>query len=361
MAMSPLEDVLRARIAQDGPISVGEFMDLALSHPQHGYYASRDPFGRSGDFTTAPEVSQMFGEITGAWVADCWTRMGAPPAFTLLECGPGRGTLMRDMLRATRSVPGFHDAANIMLMEISPVLKILQRENLPGVDVAWAGSVSGCPDGRPLIVIGNEFLDALPFTQLHKKDGQWWERVVDFGEVFVFSSRPAGPDLVAHVPEELLQAEEGSVFEFSQAREKFIAEISRSVSRNGGAALFCDYGYAQTALGESFQALKAHRPVDVLSHIGEADLTSHVDFCALKNAALREGVNVLGPVEQGAFLKALGIDARAERLMRGQSSDVVEGIKKDLHRLTDSSEMGALFKVLCLAGRDENSIVPAGF
>lgn len=333
---APLKNIIIEQIKSTGPMSVGDFMALALGHPKHGYYMKQDPFGRAGDFITAPEVSQLFGEMIGAWVADIWLQMGAQERFILLECGPGRGTLMADIMRATRGVEGFHAAAEVHLLEISPVLKAIQREILAGYDVCWCKDLSGVPGDAPLVVIGNEFLDALGFQQFVGAH----ERKVDIdGEGLVFTHAGA---IVEHAPE----------------REAFAANVAARLKTQSGAALFIDYGYVQPGAGDTFQAIKGHEYVDVFSHIGDADLTSHVDFSALK-AGLDCVVG--GPVEQGVFLKALGVEVRAAML--AQSADAVQraAIEKGLHRLTHSDQMGKLFKVISFWDGHDKNITPAGF
>ncbi len=328
---------LKDIIQKEGPIDVGRFMALALGHPEFGYYMTRDPFGRGGDFTTAPEISQMFGEMIGAWVADVWTQMGRPD-FVLLECGPGRGTLMADMMRATKNVPGFHEACSVHLMEISPVLKDKQAGVLADYKPMWHAGLESVPKDKPLIMIANEFLDALPVRQFVRDGGAWHERMVDFKDgTFVF------------VPEQ------GEIMEQSPACVDFIKDVSAHLQKTGGAALFIDYGYT-SGTGESLQAVKNHKYVPVLEDVGNADLTAHVDFAALKEVA---GVKVLGPVEQGAFLRKLGIEARAEMLAQKAAPEQKVQLQNALQRLCDSGQMGSLFKVMGLVHGE--TIHPAGF
>ncbi len=330
----PLEDIIKEKIRENGPMSVGAFMELVLGHPEHGYYMKQDPLGQAGDFVTAPEVSQLFGEMIGVWAADIWMQMGRPEKFTLLECGPGRGTLMADMLRATKKVQGFHDAACVHLLEVSPALKEKQAEALGGIEVRWHEELESVPDDCPIIVIGNEFLDALPFQQFVGEQ----ERMIALeGEALVFTH-------------------DGEIVEKSPARCKFVWDVCARLKAQQGAALFIDYGYLKSAAGDTFQAVKGHEYVDVLSDIGNADLTSHVDFEAL---ACGVDVNVCGPVTQGAFLRNLGIETRASMLKQKASEQQAETVEKGLHRLIDSDQMGALFKVIGFT--HDKSITPAGF
>lgn len=348
--MNELQNILKEHIAQHGPMDIGQFMSLALAHPDHGYYIKGDPLGRGGDFTTAPEVSQMFGEIVGAWAAHIWMQMGSPERFIFLECGPGRGTLMADALRGSKGVAGFHDALDLHLLEISPVLRTAQEQALAGYDVSWHATLDSVPDDCPVIMVANEFFDALPFRQLMFKDGAWHERVIGVdndGEI-AFGLRQADP---FHLRQgfggqaaQALQAEggEGDIYEFSPQREAVMRAMCGRMKAHGGAALIIDYGHLKTANGDTFQAVYKHDYCDVLAHIGDADLSSHVDFDALHRCAEDEGVIVDGLDTQGAFLKALGVEARAAYLS-DQGGDQIAG---ELERLTGADQMGDLFKVM---------------
>jgi NADH dehydrogenase [ubiquinone] 1 alpha subcomplex assembly factor 7 len=356
-----LEEFLIRHIAAHGPMDVGRFMQIALTHPQYGYYMTRDPFGRSGDFITAPEISQMFGEMIGVWAADIWNQMGAPAEFLLVECGPGRGTLMADILRATKHISGFHAAAKVHLIEVSPALKAVQKTVLGSYDVCWCDDVSALPSAAPIILIANEFLDALAFRQLQKSDGQWFERVVTFDGQFGFALAPVALQILQKIPQRLLQEKDGAVYEFSPLRESFVAGLAQKIFAQNGAALLIDYGHITRSIGDTFQALKDNQYIDVFAAIGESDLTSHVDFEALGVVARQEGLHVHDPAEQGAFLQALGIAARADALQEKASADQALGIKYSLRRLTDSSEMGSLFKVMCMSKYNDKNLKPAGF
>lgn len=347
---SPLEELIRAQIAMNGPVDVGTFMNLALGHPQHGYYMKRDPFGQGGDFTTAPEISQIFGELIGAWAADIWAQMGRPEKFILLECGPGRGTLMADALRATRRVPGFHGAARIVLMEMSLKLRDRQVQALADYDVAW---VDGLDDrliamtDMPVICIANEFLDALPVRQFVRHEGVWHERVigvVDGALAFGLSPPVDAPS----------DGAQDGIYEIAPARNAFVRDLSARLARGGGAALLIDYGYERSAPGDTLQAVKDHEFAPVLADIGDADLTAHVDFQAIAQAA--GGMAVYGPAGQGDFLRNLGIGIRAEMLKaRGDAAAIDSAVR----RLTDAGEMGSLFKVMALCAGPQ--LKPAGF
>ncbi len=327
-----LEDIIKAQIKAQGPIDIGAYMMLALGHPQHGYYMKKDPFGAQGDFTTAPEISQMFGEVLAAWIADVWFKVGQPEKWALLECGPGRGTLMADILRTFKAIGVVLPTP--YLLEISPVLKAMQQERIAGG--VWIDQLDKIPADLPLIVIGNEFLDALPFKQLQKVDDIWMERVValDQGDALCFGLRPY------HGKAPNVHAADGMIFETAPARESFV----REVNARAAASLFIDYGHLEAGTGDTFQALYKHEYVDVLTHIGDADLTSHVDFSVLEGRK----------TEQGAFLKALGIEARAE-VLRAKAPVEIDAA---LHRLTADDQMGKLFKVI---GYTNEDIQLAGF
>ena len=335
-------------------MDVGLFMAMVLGHPQHGYYMTRDPFGAAGDFTTAPEISQMFGEIIGAWAADLWRQMGEPAELTLLECGPGRGTLMADLLRATRVVAGFHTAVRVHFLEMSPVLKEMQANALEGFSPRWHETLNTVPTHAPVMVIANEFLDALPIRQYQKTEDGWAERVIVVrDDALVF-------DLGAAVPSEWMPvASLGAVVEVSPARHAFVMSLCDVIKSTKGAGLLIDYGHVHTAPGDTLQALYRHQYVSVLEHLGQADVTAHVDFEAVSRAAQDAGLAIHGPVTQGHFLKQCGIEARAGVLKKTGRDDQAADIEKALHRLTDSREMGTLFKVMGIT--HDHSLRPAGF
>jgi NADH dehydrogenase [ubiquinone] 1 alpha subcomplex assembly factor 7 len=351
--MTPLEAELRRIIAADGPMSVATFMGLCLGHPVHGYYTTRDPFGRAGDFITAPEISQMFGELIGLWAAAVWRAMGAPPQVALVELGPGRGTLMADALRAARVVPAFAAALDVHLVETSPVLQRRQQETLAplGVPLAWHRELAAVPDGA-LIVIANEFFDALPVHQAVKTPTGWHERMVGIGPdgrlTFALHPDPV-PGFAAVVPESAGGAPTGAVFEWRSG--DIAADIARRVATQGGAALAIDYGHGESALGETLQAVGRHGFVDPLATAGDVDLTAHVDFAALARAARAAGARVHGPLAQGDFLRRLGIEARAAALRAKATAAQAAAIDGALARLIGSGReaMGELFKAMAFA------------
>ncbi|MCB9989350.1 MAG: SAM-dependent methyltransferase [Rhodospirillales bacterium] len=335
--MTDLTAHIKNQIGQHGPMDVGTFMGLAVSH----YYASRDPLGRGGDFTTAPEISQMFGEMLGVWVADTWHKLGRPKPFVLLECGPGRGTLMADVLRTLCAVPDCLSAARVVLMENSLALRQKQKEALTGYEVQWIETLDELEADKPLILLANEFLDALPVRQAQFDGEVWRERVVGLeADQPVFG---LGAPVTTPPP---FPCREGNIFEFSPVRESFVRNVGDFLKEPGGAALFIDYGHDRSGVGDTLQAVKDHGYCDVLDQIGEADMTSHVDFGALARVA---GVDVRGPVGQGAFLERLGMAERANSLMAagGLPERQVE-IRTAYDRLCAPDHMGELFRVMAL-------------
>jgi NADH dehydrogenase [ubiquinone] 1 alpha subcomplex assembly factor 7 len=352
--MTPLAHELRALIEANGPMPVARYMALCLGHPQHGYYTTRDPFGVAGDFTTAPEVSQMFGELIGLWCAELWRRMGAPRRVLLVEMGPGRGTLMQDMLRAAKVLPEFRAALDVQLIETSPTLKKRQQKALASEDVAitWHERPESLPEG-PLLAVANEFVDALPVDQFVKTEDGWHERRVGLGPdgKLAFGLDPAPlPALEDTLSPRLRPAPAGVMLERRDSTP--MQEIARRIAASGGAGLVIDYGHIQSAFGDTLQAVRGHKHVDPLEAPGEADLTAHVDFEALGEAVQGQGVSLHGPVTQGDFLRRLGIGLRAERLKKSALAQT-EAIDAALARLTGPTPgMGELFKALAFTNRN---------
>ncbi|HEX8582949.1 MAG TPA: SAM-dependent methyltransferase [Allosphingosinicella sp.] len=335
--MTGLAERLQRVIAQSGPISVAHYMAEANAH----YYATRDPLGAAGDFTTAPEISQMFGELIGLCLVDAWARAGKPDA-AYVELGPGRGTLAADALRAMRAASL---APDVHLVETSPVLRRAQAERLPGAQ--WHDDLSTLPDDRPLLAVANEFFDALPSRQLIRTSRGWHQRLVGHdGSRFVPGAGPVVPDVA--IPPHLHAAPEGSVIETSPASLAYVRLLAQRLAAQGGAALIVDYGHDRTSAGETLQAVRAHAYADPWIEPGESDLTVHVDFEALAAAARGSGVRVLGPTSQGEFLTRLGIDPRLAALSRAAPARADEfRVARD--RLVAPGEMGRLFRVLALA------------
>ena len=336
--MSALLPILERQIALDGPLSVADYMAICLQHPEHGYYITRDPFGAAGDFTTAPEISQMFGEMLGLALAQVWMDQGAGP-MVLAELGPGRGTLMADILRVTAAVPGFHAAMDVHLVETSPVLRARQRETLAGRAVTWCDVVADLPAG-PLLLVANEFFDALPIRQFVRGRLGWLERRIGWSDGHLAFG------LGAEAPQATLDTlfagvAEGTLVEWCPVAAPIMAEISGRLAK-GGAAIIIDYGSAD-GTGDTLQALRSNAMVDPLATPGEADLTAHVNFGHLAWAA-----GLPSTLEdQGAFLELLGITARARQLAARDPTAAAAAHR----RLTHPEEMGTLFKVLGMSAR----------
>ncbi|MCI4678885.1 SAM-dependent methyltransferase [Rhodoblastus acidophilus] len=357
-----LKEDIREIIADEGPISLERYMALALTHPIKGYYTTRNPFGADGDFITAPEISQMFGELIGLWAAEIWSQIGAPRHVRLVELGPGRGALMADALRAARAAPEFFAAVEVELIEASDLLAAQQSAALAasGKAASWRKSLDEVPPG-PAIFIANEFFDALPVRHYLKTAEGWRERLVGLdpdGELAFGLSLEVEPYIKAEAPV-------GAVLEVGAAAQRLMTRIAARIVSEGGAALIIDYGYERTAFGETLQAVKAHQFVDPLTEPGLADLTTHVDFSALARAAASANALVHGPVEQGAFLTELGIYQRAEALKRNATAEQAAAVDSAVARLSGDGEgqMGALFKVLAATRRglkEAPGFAPAG-
>ncbi len=334
-------------IRADGPMTVEAFMRLCLHDPEFGYYATRPRLGADGDFLTAPLVSQMFGELIGLWAVDAWTRLGRPAPFRLVEMGPGDGALMSDLMRAARVIPSFRASAELWLVETSGPLIARQRETLAAHGPRWAGSLAEVPAGAPLVLIANELLDCLPARQFVRTAAGWAERRVglDAQAALTFGLSPAPSGFLP--PRGLENLPPGSLVEASPAQEALGAELGARIAADGGVAVFIDYGRDRPEPGDTLQALRAHRKVDVLTSAGEADLTVHADFPAFAAAARAAGAATTAITGQGDFLRALGLDLRAQALADARP-DQADVIARQRHRLTSPDEMGTLFKVVCV-------------
>jgi NADH dehydrogenase [ubiquinone] 1 alpha subcomplex assembly factor 7 len=365
-----LAERLTRRIRLTGPMTVADYMREALADPEQGYYRRDDPLGVAGDFTTAPEISQMFGEMIGLWCVDVWSRMGAPSPLRLVELGPGRGTLMADALRAARLRPEFGAAVDLHLVEISETLRARQAETLRGAPLGtaptWHDDFATVPNG-PLLLIANEFFDALPVHQFERTPEGWRERVVatdpEGDRRFRFALAPPGPAIGLLGPD-LLEPERqaapvGSVAEVSPAGIALAEAIGRRLATFGGAALIVDYGYGAGVMGDSLQALRRHRRHDPLVEPGCADITAHVDFAALGRAARGVGAVVRGPVPQGPFLDRLGLRLRAATLLDRATPEQARDIHAAVERLLEPTQMGTLFKALAITSA--GLPIPAGF
>jgi NADH dehydrogenase [ubiquinone] 1 alpha subcomplex assembly factor 7 len=339
-----LEEIIKDRIRENGALTIAQFMEIALAHPEYGYYMKRDPFGAGGDFITAPEISQVFGEIIGAWLAHCWQQLGSLQEVALVELGSGRGTLMADILRATKNIKGFHEAISIHLVEISPVLKQKQWKTLAGKHerIEWHETISTLPE-LPLLLVANEFFDALPIRQFVKTEAGSHERMVDIvdGEL-------------TFVPQSA-----NNIIETCEPALGIIKTISQHIGNYSGAALIIDYGYLGGSKGDTLQALKNHKFHDILKDIGDCDITAHVDFQALEGAASGGNMLVHKTIPQGAFLMRLGAGVRTTSLCEVSSEAQQKNLLSGLKRLADPQEMGELFKVMAITSKQIPN--PEGF
>ncbi|MFQ5971907.1 MAG: class I SAM-dependent methyltransferase [Alphaproteobacteria bacterium] len=360
--MTPLARRLTARISEHGPLTVAEYMTAALTDPEHGYYTRHDPFGRRGDFVTAPEVTQMFGELLGVWCGNAWQSLGEPQPIRLVELGPGRGTLMADALRAlARALPACLAAARVHLVETSPRLRREQAQRLRDIDpeVDWHDSFTDVPPG-PLLLVANEFFDALPVRQFEKTEEGWRERLVTVGNeglCLTLSPTEPGPDAL---PRGLTGKEPtGTVVEDCPTGRALVRDIAGRIEGHGGAALIIDYGEATEERGDTLQATRRHAFTHVLAEPGDADITAHVRFAALAREAREAGARVHGPETQARFLRRIGIEARAAALFRGANARQRRDIAAAVERLIAPTEMGTLFKALAIVAPEAPA--PGGF
>lgn len=347
--MTALTRIIQDIITEEGPLALDRYMTLCLSHPKHGYYMTRDPFGASGDFVTAPEISQIFGELIGVWVAQGFEALGSPRRFALVELGPGRGTLMADVLRVLKKSLAAEKAAQVHFVEMSPVLREAQGKSVPGA--AWHTTVTSLP-ALPSIIIANEFFDALPIRQFEREAGHLFERrIVSDGEglktvnlpsAFSFSARGEG------------------VWEDHSLREAFAAALGDHLAKVKGLALIIDYGHERSSFGETLQGLKGHRPCAVTDFPGEADLTAHVDFESLARGLAKGGVRKAALLTQGEFLNAMGLEQRTAILSKSVAGKAERDLVTASARLAHPAQMGQLFKVLAAASRDIGLPYPFG-
>lgn len=354
--MTPLGQILAAEIAATGPMRLDQYMAACLLHAEYGYYATRDPFGQAGDFTTAPEISQMFGEMLGLCLAQSWIDQGAPKPFVLAEIGPGRGTLMADVLRTIRAVPEMADAAQVCLIEASATLRDVQRRTLDTHAVTWFERVEELPQG-PLFLIANEFFDALPIRQFERRGDGWADRVVGVRDGALVAGLST-PLPIAALADRMADTAEGDVVETCPAAVGITDAIAARIAQHGGMALVVDYG-GWHSRGDTFQALSHHAPVDPFAAPGEADLTAHVDFEPLSRAAVTAGAQASGMTAQGVLLERLGITTRAQSLARTMTGDALTSHVAAHRRLTHPDEMGHLFKAIAIY--PPRAPVPAGF
>lgn len=351
---TPLAEKIKALILSQGPISVTDYFALCLADPEHGYYRTREPFGQSGDFITAPEISQLFGEMMGIFLVQAWQRHGEPTPVNIAEIGPGRGTMMSDVLRVVAKLsPALYEAADVHLVETSDRLQKVQQQTLIAhkFKISWHDSFDTLPDGF-LLLTANELFDAVPIRQFVKTAHGFKERLVglDADGELTFAAGVAGidPDLLPPAAE---KAPQGTIFEVAPARDAVMATLSHHIRAHGGTAVIIDYGHMTTALGDTLQAVRDHQFDPPLKHPGEADITSHVDFEQLARRAVAEGLQINGLTYQGDFLLALGLGERAAALGRGKDAEMQDNIRADAERLAGAGEgkMGELFKVLVVS------------
>ncbi len=359
---TPLEERLIDLINLKGPITVADYMADALGHPHEGYYMRQSPIGAAGDFTTAPEISQVFGELIGLWLLEAWRGMGSPKSFNLVELGPGRGVLMADILRTARLRPEFTKSAMVWLLETSGRLRHEQQKHLRASEIKplWADEFADIPP-TPSLIIANEFFDCLPIRQFERTKDKWRERLVGLTPDgtkldFVLGRTPPPPEV--NLPD-IAESEEGDVFEISQEAHVFIADICKLLAEHGGHALIIDYGHMASGLGDTLQAVRNHQYWPPLASPGRADLTAHVDFEALSRTAVDHGAIAHGPVTQGRFLENLGLPLRVEMLCKGKGADKAEEVRAGAYRISAPNQMGEIFKVLCLS--QPSLPTPAGF
>ena len=350
MIATALGQKIARRIRAEGPLAVAAYMAMALHDPEGGYYARRELIGAQGDFITAPEISQVFGELIGLWCAVVWDQLGRPDPVVLAELGPGRGVMIADLLRTVAKMPDFRRALRLYLLETSASLRAEQERRLAKFGPVWVSRLDDLPE-RPLLVVANEFLDALPVRQFVRRGTGWSERMVtlDHKDRLVFVEGPAGAIASMLVPPVLRDsALEGDVVEISPAALAVAADVGARLSRQTGAALFVDYGYFPSALGTTLRALHQHRAVSVLAAPGTADISAHVDFAAVAEAARAGGAEIHGPVPQACLLVKLGARERAAALRETATPSQRRTLDSGVERLLDCNGMGTLFKAIAL-------------
>ncbi len=350
----PLKQKIIDTILSDGPISIHRYMTIALADSQHGYYRVADPLGAKGDFTTAPEISQIFGELIGAWVLTLWDMNKQPKPFQLIEIGPGRGTLMSDVLRTTKLMPTFFPSTQLHFVETSPVLREKQKTAIQPYPIKphWYDSLNDVPSGNT-ILLANEFLDALPVQHFIKQATGWHKRLITVAKdnAFYFTTDKTPSPLPQGMPPNPERYNLGDIYEYRPAHKDFIQQLAKRANTAPMAALIIDYGHTVSAPGETFQAIKSHKYTDPLKDPGHADLTAHVDFDDLARCAEAHGLKTYH-ITQGQFLMALGLAQRCEQLLKNANTDQARMITTGAQRLVDPNQMGKLFKVMVITNQD---------
>ncbi len=359
---TPLEERLINLIKIQGPITIADYMADALTHPHDGYYNTQQPIGVAGDFTTSPEISQVFGELVGLWLVEAWRGMGSPTEFNLIELGPGRGVFMEDILRAARLRPKFIEAAHLCFLETSGRLRVQQQKRLRASDMkpVWADEIADIAPA-PSLIVANEFFDCLAIHQFQRVKNGWRERLVGLNEDqtkldFVLGETP--PPENYNLPT-VDQSKEGDIFELSFAAQEMTTDICTILNEHGGHALIIDYGHRQSGFGDTFQAVRNHQYWPPLAAPGRADITAHVDFEAIARTAIDLGTAAHGPTSQGQFLERLGLNLRVEMLCKGKGAVQADEIRAGAYRIAAPDKMGEIFKVLCLSA--PSLPAPAGF
>lgn len=341
-----LIDHLKLRIANKGYLNVAQFMEACLTHPTYGYYITRDPIGSAGDFTTAPEISQMFGELIGCWAAAVWKELGSPKPLSWIELGPGHGTLTADAIRAIEQVSAMTKEINVHLVETSPILRQRQKEILTKWHPTWHADMETIPGG-PSIIIANEFFDALPIRQFMRKKQTWRERIVTLDKHGALAFTWSSP--ISSIPKQLASPAEvpnGEIVEICPSAIKLAKTLTHHLCSHGGVGLIIDYGYDAHIVGDTLQAVINHTYTSILEAPGEADLSAHVDFKTIAGAVKSAGGITYGPVTQGNFFRSLGIEARVKQLSENATPQQLINIKRAFERLTKTDAMGLLFKVM---------------
>ncbi len=348
---------IKNQIEKNGPISISNFMKHALQTAESGYYTGNKPvFGRNGDFITAPEISQLFGEIIGIWCVNTWKLNGSPKKFNLVELGPGKGTLMKDLLRATKNTPGFHEAMSICLVELNSAFRSTQKNNIEHSRLEWHLKYENVPEGFS-IVVANEFFDALPINQYTKRKDDWFINMVDLNEdkqCLYVNQFDASPTIKDFLHAKYPNLKDNAIVETQDETNIILGQISKNIHEHGGAALIIDYGYTESMHRNyisTLQAVKDHKYSPIFQEIGNADISSHINFTTLYDIANLYKAHTYGPITQGEFLRNMYVDLRKNILLlkanKKQRNDILTGYD----RLISPKQMGKLFKAIAITDK----------